>query len=97
MLFCLHCAAFDALNEFIFGAATVPYSASAAAPGKHATSPVHPREIAFSDLSDGVLMAELQLCLLQGQEAAGVLVERKPHWTKLAGDFVVVERANTRL
>lgn len=75
----------------------IPYFAIVATVKKRTFSPARPQEVALPDLSEGVLVAELQLCLQRGQEAIDVLAARGSCLSKLAKDFVAVEKANMHL
>lgn len=88
---------FVGVNSFLFWCAAVPYSTSAAAPGKCVASPARPHEIALSQLLDCGLVAELRLCLCCGEEEASVLTERELRFTKLANDLGALEEANACL
>lgn len=75
----------------------ISYSTSTAAAGKRVVSPARPQEVDLSDLLDGALVAELQLCLRQGHETTDVLATCGSHLAKLAKDLLAVEEANTHL
>lgn len=71
------CLSFVGADSVFSSLAVAPYFASTAAVRKCVVSPARPHEIALSELLDSTPVAELQHFLRRGEEATGVLAERK--------------------